>query len=129
MLARFRGLVIQPRMPVAPTHPSSRQQFGSRLQTARKAAGLTQQQLGMEIGLEIDVAATRVNRYERGVHDPDSDTAAKLAARLGLPLAYFYSDNEALAEVVLTFAQLPPKKQQDALAALRTLASQTVDSD
>lgn len=116
-------------MPVAPAHPNARQQFGARLQTARKAAGLTQQQLGMEIGLEIDVAATRINRYERAVHDPDSDTAAKIADRLGLPLAYFYSDNEALAEVVLTFAHLPPEKQQEALAALRALASQAADTD
>ncbi len=84
--------------------------------------GLTQQQLGTEIGLEIDVAATRINRYERGVHDPDSDTAQKLAKHLGMPLAYFYSDNEALAEAILTFAKLPPAQQQEGLRALRSLS-------
>lgn len=107
----------------ASAHLSARQRFGARLQAARKAAGLTQQQLGLDIGLEIDVAATRINRYERAVHDPDSETAEKLASRLGLPLAYFYSDSEALAEAVLTFARLPPNKQLKALEALRALAN------
>lgn len=104
------------------TQLSTRQRFGKRLQVARKAAGLTQQQLGMEIGLEIDVAATRINRYERGVHDPDSATAEALAKQLGMPLAYFYSDNEALAEAILTFASLAPELQQKALNSLKRLA-------
>ncbi|PTS80460.1 transcriptional regulator [Stenotrophomonas sp. HMWF022] len=111
-------------MPSTSNQLSTRQRFGKRLQTARKAAGLTQQQLGMEIGLELDVAAIRINRYERGVHDPDSDTAHKLAKRLGMPLAYFHSDNEALAEAILTFARLSPAQQQEALESLRALSVQ-----
>nr|WP_313470496.1 helix-turn-helix transcriptional regulator [Stenotrophomonas geniculata] len=122
LLASSTAIDSRPHMPSASIQPSTRQRFGKRLQTARKAMGLTQQQLGTEIGLEIDVAATRINRYERGVHDPDSDTAQKLAKHLGMPLAYFYSDNEALAEAILTFAKLPPAQQQEGLRALRSLS-------
>lgn len=86
------------------------------------AAGLTQQQLGVAIGLGTDVAATRINRYERGVHDADGETAEKLAAELGLPLAYFYSDNALLAEAVLAFAKLPKEKQAEALDMIRALS-------
>lgn len=110
-------------MPPSPLSPdSARHLFGLRLQVARKASGLTQQQLGMRIGLGIDVAATRINRYERGVHDADSATAEQLAEQLGLPLAYFYADSEALAEAVRTFARLTPAKQEKALQALRALS-------
>lgn len=109
----------------ASAQKSARQRFGDRLRAGRLSAGLTQQQLGVAIGLERDVAATRINRYERGVHDADGSTAEKLAAELGLPLAYFYSDNELLAEAVLEFAKLPPDIQAEALEAIRALASKS----
>ncbi|WP_425515610.1 helix-turn-helix domain-containing protein [Stenotrophomonas maltophilia] len=116
-------------MPFPSTQPDARGRFGTRLRSARKTAGLTQQQLGIEIGLEIDVAATRINRYERGVHDPDSATAQQLADRLGMPLAYFYSDNDALAEAILMFAGLSPDQQKEALEALKLVASRASTGD
>ena len=45
-----------------------------RLKAARLAAGLTQQQLGMHIGLEPDTASIRMNQYEKGKHAPDYQT-------------------------------------------------------
>lgn len=99
--------------------------FGARLRQARSIAALTQQQLGMEVGLDVDVAATRINRYERGVHDADTETATKLASRLGVPLAYFYSDSDLLAEAILAFSRLPLENQQTALKLIIDLASNT----
>ena len=60
------------------------------------------------------VASTRVNRYEKGQHQPDFDTAARLAAVLRVPLAYFFADDDRLAELVLAFVDLP-KRKRDAL--------------
>ena len=40
----------------------------SRLKSARKAAGLTQQQLGMALGMEPNTASARMNQYEKGKH-------------------------------------------------------------
>lgn len=99
--------------------------FGARLKAARSAAGLTQQQLGTEVDLDVDVAATRINRYERGVHDADTETATKLASRLGVPLAYLYSDSDLLAEAILAFSKLPLEDQQAALKLITDLAANT----
>lgn len=129
LLASSSGPDSQLVMPSQLPQPSTRQRFGKRLQAARKATGLTQQQLGIRIGLEIDVAATRINRYERGVHDPDSETAQRLAKELGLPLAYLYSDNDALAEAILTFVKLPLESQQEALSFLKSLVHKALDDE
>lgn len=108
-------------MPITPSQIKAL--VGARLKAARSAAGLTQQQLGTEVGLDVDVAATRINRYERGVHDADTETATKLASRLGVPLAYLYSDSDLLAELILVFNKLPYENQQAALKLLVDLAS------
>jgi len=107
-----------------PTTPSQiKALVGTRLKAARSAAGLTQQQLGTEVGLGVDVAATRINRYERGVHDADTETATKLATRLGVPLSYLYSDNDLLAEAILAFSRLTLENQQVALKLINELAA------
>lgn len=38
------------------------------------------------MGLPEDVAAVRINRYERAVHECDSETAQKMADALGVSL-------------------------------------------
>lgn len=50
---------------------SLRDTFQMRFKQARKAKKLTQEQLGIAIGLDEFVASTRINRYEKGVHLPD----------------------------------------------------------
>lgn len=47
------------------------QLFSKRFKEARKAKQLTQEKLGILIGLDEFVASTRINRYEKGVHLPD----------------------------------------------------------
>ena len=54
-------------------------------------------------GLDEFVASTRVNRYETGVHQPDIQTLQCLAAVLGLPVAYFYAEDDELAELIAEF--------------------------
>ena len=62
--------------------------FSRRLREAREAYGVSQRSLGIEAGLDDFVASTRINRYETGVHQPDLQTLQRLAAVLGLPVAY-----------------------------------------
>lgn len=78
--------------------------FGKRLKQARSAAGLSQKRLGILAGLDEFVASTRINRYERGVHEPDANIALRLAEVLHVPRAYLYADDDALAEIILTYA-------------------------
>ena len=53
-----------------------------RLKTARKKAGLTQQQLGMRLGMEQSSASARMNQYEKGKHAPDYQTMQLIIDRI-----------------------------------------------
>ena len=55
--------------------------FTTRLKDARKRRKLSQEALGIAIGLDESVASTRINRYENGIHQPDWGTLAKIAER------------------------------------------------
>lgn len=71
---------------------------------------------------EQNTGAPRISRYETGQHDPDPQTAEKLAKALGLPLAYFYATSDTLAEIILLVSTLPDERQQEALNALKEIA-------
>lgn len=74
--------------------------FIKRLQEARRAKKLTQEKLGIAVGLDEFVASTRINRYEKGVHEPDFGILERMAIILDVPVAYFFADDE-LAKVIL----------------------------
>ena len=98
--------------------------YGHRLRQARKAAGWTQPELGRQLGWEDAAAAVRISRYENGQHMPDGPTAAALSKALRLPQAWFFAETAAIAEAILLLSRLPPTKQQEILATLKTTASQ-----
>lgn len=68
--------------------------FQKRFKQARKAKKLTQEQLGIAIGLDEFVASTRINRYEKGVHLPDLQTLESIANVLEVSPAYFFAEDE-----------------------------------
>lgn len=80
--------------------------FCRRLKEARLAAGLSQKNLGIAAGIDEFVASTRINRYEKGVHEVDIGTAQKLADVLDIPLAYFYAQDDQLAYLIKQFNKL-----------------------
>lgn len=77
--------------------------YSRRLREARDARGISQRALGIQAGLDEFVASTRVNRYETGVHQPDLQTLQRLAKVLGLPVAYFYAEDDELARLITEF--------------------------
>lgn len=89
--------------------------YSRRLKQARQASGLSQKQLGIQAGIDEFAASARLNRYEVGVHQPDFDTAGRLAKALQVPLPYFFADDDRLADLILAFAQLPKRKQDGLL--------------
>ena len=95
-----------------------RKAFCRRLRTARLAAGLSQKQLGIKAGLDEFVASTRINRYEVGVHEPDVGMTRRIAGVLGVPLPYFYADDDVLADMILAFARTSKRTQQALLREL-----------
>jgi transcriptional regulator with XRE-family HTH domain len=57
---------------------------GSRIYEARLAKGLSQEALGVLIGLDEGTASARISRYESGIHEPPINTARNIAKTLGI---------------------------------------------
>lgn len=85
------------------TEKASLPVYSRRLRQAREARGISQRSLGIKAGLDEFVASTRVNRYETGVHQPDLQTLQSLAMALDLPVAYFYAEDDELAQLIAEF--------------------------
>ncbi|WP_329761661.1 helix-turn-helix transcriptional regulator [Stenotrophomonas maltophilia] len=85
----------------------------------RRDLGISQKTLGVAMGLPEDVAGVRINRYERAVHDCDTETAQKMAKALGVSLAYLYAETDELAELIKEFTSLSSGEQKEILDAIR----------
>lgn len=96
--------------------------FCARLKAARIGARMSQKDLGIAAGLDEFVASTRINRYETGVHEPDLETAGRLAQALGVPLAYLFADDDRQARLLLAFAALSKAQQEAFLAEIEAAA-------
>ena len=66
------------------------QVFTRRFNEARKAKKLTQEKLGILIGLDEFVASKRINRYEKGIYLLDLITLKRITEVLDIPPAYFF---------------------------------------
>jgi transcriptional regulator with XRE-family HTH domain len=114
---------------MATSDTNLRHLFTLRLRDARRAAGLSQRELGRRIGLTEDVVHSRVARYELETSEPDFATTQRLAQELGVPVAYLLADTEALAQIVLAAAVLSPSKQRKLATELATLTDNRKRSD
>ena len=95
------------------------QRWGARLKQARLKAGLSQKMLGIEAGIDAFVASTRINRYELGIHRPDLLTVRKLAKVLGVPVAFFFADeDDDIAELLLLYKKANAGLSSDAFKLL-----------
>jgi len=101
------------------TTPNYREIFCKRLRDARLACGLSQRKLGVLAGIDEFVASARINRYELGIHEVDIQTAHHLASVLNVPLAYFYADDDCLAELILLFYRSPSQIREELLELIR----------
>jgi len=77
--------------------------FPARLKEARTNAGLSQKELGIKAGVDEFSASARLNQYERGTHSPDYSIIKSIADVLGVPTAYFFAEEDELAELILQF--------------------------
>ncbi len=92
--------------------------FARRMKTARERLGISQMELGVRAGIDESSASARINFYERGKHRPSFLTACQLAKVLNVPAAYFYAEDEALADLIAAWGSLTPtnRKKLGALA-------------
>lgn len=80
--------------------------IGKRLKEARKRSGLTQKEVGVRAGIVEENASTKINQYEKGVYNPRFPRLANLAKVLNVPIAYFYADEDELAEIVHQYGSM-----------------------
>ena len=98
--------------------------FAVRLKAAREKTGISQMELGVKAGIDEYSASARINQYERGKHTPDYSTTKSLARVLSIPAAYFYAEDEKLAELIILFANSDSSTQKSVLASVKTLTQE-----
>ncbi|AYO03612.1 MULTISPECIES: helix-turn-helix domain-containing protein [Vibrio harveyi group] len=86
-----------------------------RLKEARRKAKLSQKALGVRIGMDESSASPRMNQYEKGKHTPDIGTLKALADELGVPLSYFFCEDEISAELAMNLNKLSETDKQKVL--------------
>lgn len=94
--------------------------WGRRLREIRTESGLSQKALGIAAGLDQFVASARINRYELGVHKADFLIAQRLAEVLNVPTSYFYTEDDHLAELVVTYHRAGTRRKAAILKFVRT---------
>jgi transcriptional regulator with XRE-family HTH domain len=95
-----------------------------RLKQARKRAGISQKNLGLLIGMDESSASGRMNHYERDRHTPDINTLRKIADALGVPLNYFFCDDDSTAELSIEIAKLSEDKKEQLLKMIKQLSDE-----
>ena len=95
--------------------------FPKRLKAARKAAGLSQKKLGILSGIDEFSSSARMNQYEKGTHSPDYSMVRRISAVLEVPEAYFYADDDGLAELVELYGKLNKVKRQELVSLIEAL--------
>jgi transcriptional regulator with XRE-family HTH domain len=99
--------------------------FGRRRREARNHIGIAQDKLGVLIGMDEGCSSARISRYETGIHEPPFATAEKLTSTLRVPLAYFYCDNDRLADLLICYAAFDESQKDQLLAFASELSGQT----
>ena len=67
------------------------------------------------IGLDEGSSSARMSRYETGIHEPPFATAQSLGRVLKVPAAYFYCEDDLLAELLLQYEMFDAKRRHQVL--------------
>lgn len=94
--------------------------FSVRLKQARKAAGLSQERLGVLAGIEEASASARMSQYEKGKHEPGEGMVKQIAQACGLPVAFFFCEQDDEAELLALFHKLKPVHRAQVVVSAKT---------
>lgn len=94
-------------------------QFGLRLRARRQAVGMSQEALGVAIGIDESSSRARISRYELGVNEPAIAISRLLAKALQVPVGYFYCDDDLEAEALLIIHAVNLDQKQRIVETLR----------
>lgn len=96
-------------MPSVSSQPDS--VLGRRMRERREELGLSQEKVGVAIGLDESSSRARISRYELGVHEPAMPTARLIAEALGVPLIYLYCEDDGIASLLLALHRLGERER------------------
>lgn len=92
-----------------------------RLKEARLAANISQKKLGIAAGMDEFSASARMNHYETGRHTPDYSTLKRIADVLKVSTAYFYAEDDYLAEFIKLIGRANHSKKASIYNKIREL--------
>ncbi|EAR54799.1 transcriptional regulator, putative [Photobacterium sp. SKA34] len=95
-----------------------------RLKEIRKRAKISQKELGVRVGIDESSASARMNQYEKGKHTPDISTLKKIADELGVPLNYFFCEDESSAELAIAISKLSIKQRKLLLKLIADISNE-----
>lgn len=72
----------------------------------REQLGLSQERVGVAIGIDESSSRARISRYELGIHEPPVQTARLIAEALEAPLPYLYCEEDDVAKLLLALHRL-----------------------
>ncbi|WP_431291375.1 helix-turn-helix transcriptional regulator [Burkholderia cepacia] len=98
--------------------------FPKRLKQARLRSGLTQEQLGIQAGIDEFSASARVNQYEKGKHTPTLQTSQRLARAMLVPTSFLYEEDDLLANLLAIAGRLSKDKKRALIASAEALAQE-----
>ncbi|MDP2152817.1 MAG: helix-turn-helix transcriptional regulator [Methylotenera sp.] len=91
--------------------------FALRMRKARLAAGLTQEALGVLVGIDEATAKVRMNQYESGRHTPPLSMIEKIASTLARPVTWFIC-SEDTTELHLALNKLDEIKRSEVISSM-----------
>jgi transcriptional regulator with XRE-family HTH domain len=87
--------------------------FSKRLKEARRGAGLSQERLGVLVGIDEMSASARMNQYERGKHEPDFSMVERIARVLKVPVSFFFAQDDDEMKLLRWFYRLGSKERAE----------------
>lgn len=80
---------------------------------------MSQEALGVAIGIDESSSRARISRYELGVNEPAMAISRLLAAVLDVPVGYFYCDDDLEAEALLILHGMSGDHKHQVVETLR----------
>lgn len=81
--------------------------------------GLSQEALGVAIGIDESSSRARISRYELGVNEPALAISCLMAKALKVPVGYFYCDDDLEAEALLIIHTVSDDQRRRIVETLR----------
>ncbi len=76
------------------------------------------------IGLDEGSSSARMSRYETGIHEPHFASAQSLGRVLKVPAAYFYCEDDLLAELLIQYEMFDGQRRRQVLNLAAELSAE-----